>query len=66
VYVFSVCPLSGSPLTGVAVVIDSPGLGLPVSRSSLLMDLDLPNRVNGFGFPFFVLLLSYSAFDATE
>ena len=29
------------------------------------MDLDLPRRANGFGFPF-LLLLSYSAVDVTE
>lgn len=64
VYVFSAYPLSCSALTGVGTC--SPGLGLPVSLSSFLIDLDLPNRVNGFGFPFFMLLLSYSAVDATE
>lgn len=44
----------------------SPGLGLPVSLSSLLIDLDLPSKVNGFGFPFLVLPLSYSAVEGSE
>lgn len=66
-YVFSAYAFSCSVLTGVGVVTEaSPGLGLPVSPSSFWMDLDLPSRVNGFGFPFFALLLSCSPVEATE